>query len=71
MNTPSITVELLRIALLLFMFVGYVAICAWAFAPRNRERFEAAARIPLQPSPGSDAPAGRKPAPAGQAERPA
>lgn len=39
--------ELARIALLLVMFVGYVAICAWAFAPRNRQRFEAAARMPL------------------------
>lgn len=40
--------ELARIALLLVMFVGYVAICAWAFAPRNRQRFEAAARMPLE-----------------------
>ncbi len=44
------TAELARIALLLVMFVGYVAICVWAFAPRNRKRFEDAARLPLDPA---------------------
>jgi cbb3-type cytochrome oxidase subunit 3 len=42
--------ELARIVLLLVMFVGYVAICAWAFAPRNRARFEAAGRLALEPA---------------------
>lgn len=42
--------ELARIVLLLVMFVGYVAICAWAFAPRNRARFEAAGRMALEPA---------------------
>jgi cbb3-type cytochrome oxidase subunit 3 len=41
--------ELARIVLLLLMFAGYVAICAWAFAPRNRARFEAAGRLALDP----------------------
>ena len=47
MNMLVNHLEFVRNALLVLMFCGYVGICLWAFAPRNRQRFRDAAHIPL------------------------
>ena len=33
---------------LVYLFVAFVGICVWAFWPRNRAKFDRAARIPLE-----------------------
>ena len=38
--------NLIRVAVTVVSFACFVAILAWVLAPRNRERFESAARIP-------------------------
>ena len=40
-------INLLRIGVTVVSFVVFVGIIAWAASPRNRERFEQAARLPL------------------------
>ncbi len=39
---------LLRVAVTVVSFVTFVAIIAWAVHPLNREKFEQAARMPLE-----------------------
>ena len=44
----TIDINLLRIAATIASLGTFIGICAWALARRNRDRFEAAARLPLQ-----------------------
>jgi cbb3-type cytochrome oxidase subunit 3 len=39
----------------LVSFITYIAISVWAYHPRRKEAFEAAARIPFDEDPGSGA----------------
>ena len=41
-------INLLREALTVVSFLTFVAIIAWAVHPLNREKFEQAARMPLE-----------------------
>ena len=43
----TIDINFLRIAVTVVSFAMFVAIVAWAASARNRERFDEAARIPL------------------------
>lgn len=38
----------MRIAATLVSFAAFVSIAAWAYARRNRDRFDEAARIPFE-----------------------
>ena len=44
----TIDINLLRIAVTVVSFVVFVGILAWAASARNRERFDAAARLPFE-----------------------
>ena len=43
--------EYLRSLWVVWMMAIFVAICFWAYRPRNRRRFEALGRIPLDQEP--------------------
>ena len=36
------------------LLLAFLGIAAWAYSSRNRARFDAAARLPLEDEPGSD-----------------
>lgn len=40
---------------LVYLLVLFIAVCAYALWPRNKEKFERAARIPLEEDLGHDA----------------
>jgi cytochrome c oxidase cbb3-type subunit 4 len=42
--------NLLRSLTTVALFVLYIALCAWTWSRRRRAEFDAAARIPLDPS---------------------
>jgi cytochrome c oxidase cbb3-type subunit 4 len=44
----DIDITTLRIAITLASLAAFVAIAWWAFAGRNRDRFEQAARLPFE-----------------------
>lgn len=41
-------ITVMRIAATLVCFAAFVGIAAWAYARRNRDRFDEAARIPFE-----------------------
>jgi cytochrome c oxidase cbb3-type subunit 4 len=43
----NVDIALLREAVTVLSFASFVAIVAWAVHPGNKERFEEAARLPL------------------------
>ena len=43
--------EFLRSLWVVWMMAIFVAICFWAYRPRNRRRFEAMGRLPLELEP--------------------
>jgi cytochrome c oxidase cbb3-type subunit 4 len=44
----NLDINLLRIGVTVVSFAVFIAILVWAASSRNRERFEQAARIPLE-----------------------
>ena len=44
----NLDINFLREALTVLSFLAFAAIVAFAVHPRNRQRFEAAARLPLE-----------------------
>jgi len=45
------TLGTLRGLATLFALIAFIAVCAWAWSRRRRERFEDAARLPLEEDP--------------------
>lgn len=48
MNLDADTLGTLRGLATLAAMLGFIAVCAWAWSRRRRERFEEAARLPLE-----------------------
>lgn len=44
-------IDLLRALSTVFVFVAFLGVCWWAFAPKRRKKFEDAARLPFADEP--------------------